>query len=67
MDSSSGIDQKEGLLPLPLPLHCPRNLTTIGTGTGFVVRNGDTRWLTTCAHVITGLNPTPAETALFRN
>lgn len=54
-------------MALPIPLHCPHNATTLGTGTGFVVRNGDTRWLTTCAHVLTALKHSPADPSLFKN
>lgn len=54
-------------MALPIPLHCPRNATVLGTGTGFVVRKGGTRWLTTCAHVLTGLKATPDNPALFEN
>jgi len=54
-------------LPLPIPLHCRYSPTTLGTGTGFVVRSGDAHWLATCAHLITALKATPADPALFQN
>ncbi len=52
-------------MPLPIPLHCPIDSNIIQTGTGFVVRNGDVFWLTTCVHVITNLKATPVHTSLL--
>lgn len=44
----------------PIPLNCGNN-----AGTGFVVTNGTSTWLTSCVHPVTGVAKTSNEATLF--
>ena len=52
-------------MPQPIPLHGVMNGIT-RAGTGFLVDDGTRMWLVTCAHLITGVEATPAEASRFR-